>query len=176
MTKTLFLLILFSSLVQAKVELPDLEVTLQTGEKKLFYSDLVKDKVVVIQFIFTDCGMVCPMLGALFSGLQKRLSSQMGQQVHLLSISIDPANDTPEKMRLWAKKFHAGVGWDQITGQKQTIDQILKSLQAFNAERDSHSALLLLGNERAGVWKRLDGTTPLAVLEAEVQKLLVLND
>ena len=176
MIRLLFLLILLNSTTQAKVQLPDLEVILQTGENKLFYSDLVKDKVVIMQFIFTDCGMVCPMLGVLFNRLQKRLSSQMGQQIHLLSISIDPVNDTPEKMRLWGEKFHAGVGWNQITGQKQIIDQILKSLQAFNADRDSHSALLLLGNERAGVWKRLDGTTSLEVLEAEIQKLLTLND
>ena len=175
MIKVILLLILLCSTTQAKVELPDLKVTLQTGESKLFYSDLVKDKVVVIQFIFTDCGMVCPMLGVLFKRLQKRLSSQMGQQVHLLSISIDPANDTPEKMRLWGEKYGAGIGWNQITGQKQIIDQLLKSLQAFSVERDSHSALLLLGNENAGVWKRLDGTTPLAVLDEEIQKLLVLN-
>lgn len=176
MIKILFLVILISSTVQAKVEIPDLEVTIQTGENKLFYSDLVKDKVVVIQFIFTNCGMVCPVLGALFSRLQKRLGPQMGQQIHLLSISIDPANDTPEKMRLWAKKFDAGFGWNQITGKKQIIDQLLKSLQAFSADRDSHSALLLLGNERVGVWKRLDGTTPLKILETEIQKLLVLNN
>ncbi len=175
MIKILFILTLFSSTLQAKVELPDLEVLLQTGESKLFYSDLVKDKVVVIQFVFTECGMVCPMLGVLFSRLQKRLNNQMGTQVHLLSISIDPANDTPEKMRLWGERYHAGDGWDLITGQKQTIDQLLKSLQAFDAERNSHSALLLLGNESTGVWKRLDGTTSVAVLDEEIQKLLVLN-
>lgn len=175
MNKLLFLLLFFSTCLTAKVEIPDLMVSLQTGESKRFYSDLVKNKVVVMQFVFTQCGMVCPMLGVKFQGLQKRLGDQVGKDIHLLSISIDPANDTPEKMHQWAQQFQAGSGWNQVTGQKQDIDNILKSLQTFAPERESHSALLLLGNESADVWKRLDGNTSLAILDDEIQKLLALD-
>lgn len=176
MNKLLFLLVLVCSQLAAKVQVPDLQVVLQTGEQKHFYTDLVKDKVVVIQFVFTQCGMICPMLGVKFGGLQKRLGEQLGKDIHLLSISIDPANDTPEKMHQWAAQFQAQPGWDQVTGSKSVIDQILKSLQSFAPERESHSALLLLGNEPAGVWKRVDGGTSLDVLNDEIQLLLSLND
>ncbi len=175
MNKLLLILLLFVESLMANVAIPDLSVSLQSGETKHFYSDLVKDKVVVMQFVFTQCGMICPMLGVKFSGLQKRLGDQVGTDVHLLSISIDPANDTPEKMRLWAEKFHAASGWDQVTGEKQVIDEILKSLQTFAPERDSHSTLLLLGNDRVGVWKRVDGKTSLNILDEEIQKLLALD-
>ncbi len=173
--RTLLMLLCMASALNAQQRIPDVEVLMQTGESKRFYTDLVKDKVVVMQFVFTECGMICPMLGVKFQGLQQRLGRQLGDQVHLLSISIDPSNDTPEKMRQWAAQFDAKSGWDQITGQKTVIDGLLKSLQSFAPERDSHSALLLMGNESAGVWKRMDGKTSLTTLNDEVQQLLALN-
>lgn len=141
----------------AATPLPDIEVLNQRGETVHFYSDLVKDKIVAINFIFTQCTMVCPVLGFHFGQLRKKLAQLPGQDVHLISISIDPVNDSPERLRAWAQQFDSGPGWTQITGSKVAIDTLLKALESFAPEINDHSTLVLIGNDKQQQWQRVDG-------------------
>ena len=152
--------IFFSCQVSANDNvIPDFEVINQNGEKIHFYTDLIQDKVVAINFIFTQCKMVCPVLGFHFGQLQKKLAAVSEQQVQLISISVDPVNDTPEKLRAWAGQFNRGSNWTQITGNKTTIDALLKSLQSFAPDINEHSTLVLVGSDKLQQWKRVDGYT-----------------
>ena len=139
-----------------KINVPDIEVLDQNGRKIHFYSDLVKGHTVVINFIFTTCTTICPPLGATFARVQKELGVAAGD-VRFISISVDPATDTPERLKAWGEKFHAGAGWTFITGDKPQVDELLRALGASSARREDHSPTILIGNDVNGTWTRTYG-------------------
>jgi cytochrome oxidase Cu insertion factor (SCO1/SenC/PrrC family) len=139
------------------MNIPDIELLDQDGRKVHFYSDLVKGKTVVINFIFTTCTTICPPLGATFARVQKELGDRTGRDVHFISISVDPATDTPERLKAWGAKFHAGPGWTFVTGDKPSVDKLLGALAASSARREDHSPEVLIGNDARGIWTRTYG-------------------
>lgn len=140
-----------------KMSIPDLEVLDQDGKKIRFYSDLVKDKIVVINFIFTTCTTICPPLGATFARVQKDLGERTGRDVHFISISVDPVTDTPERLKAWGAKFKAGAGWTFVTGNKQQMDELMRALASTVARREDHSPTVIIGNDAKGTWTRAYG-------------------
>ncbi len=111
-----------------------------------------------VNFIFTTCGGICPALGAIFGQLQQELGAELGRDVHLISVSIDPLTDTPERLKTWAAQFGARPGWTLVTGSKADLDQIARALGgAGNGPKESHAAVVLLGNETSGRWRRVYG-------------------
>ena len=143
-----------------KMVIPDVEVLDQDGRKLRFYSDLVKDRVVAINFIFTTCTTICPPLGATFARVQKDLGERAGRDVHMISISVDPATDTPERLKAWGAKFHAAPGWTFVTGAKPVMDELLRALGAATASPQDHSPTVLIGNDARGEWTRTYGLAP----------------
>jgi cytochrome oxidase Cu insertion factor (SCO1/SenC/PrrC family) len=141
----------------AGLQIPDVELLDQDGRHVRFYSDLVKGKTVAINFIFTTCTTICPPLGATFARVQKDLGERTGRDVHLISISVDPAVDTPERLKAWGAKFHAGPGWTFVTGAKSQVDELLRALAASTARPEDHSPVVLIGNEARGQWTRTYG-------------------
>jgi protein SCO1/2 len=139
------------------VSIPDVELLDQDGRTIHFYTDLVKGKVVAVQFIFTTCTTICPPLGATFARVQKELGERAGRDVQLISVSVDPATDTPERMKAWGAKFKAGAGWTFVTGAKPRIDELLRALGASSASPSEHSPALLIGNDLKGQWTRAYG-------------------
>ena len=138
---------------------PDVELLDQDGRRVRFYSDLVRGKVVAINFIFTTCTTVCPPLGATFARIQRDVGERAGRDVHLISISVDPATDTPERLRAWGAKFKAGPGWTLVTGAKPQVDELLAALGASSARREDHTPTVLVGNDATGQWARAYGLT-----------------
>jgi cytochrome oxidase Cu insertion factor (SCO1/SenC/PrrC family) len=148
----------------SKMTIPDVELLDQDGNRVRFYSDLVKGKVVAVQFIFTTCTTICPPLGATFARVQKELGERAGRDVRLISISVDPATDTPERLKAWAAKFHAAQGWTLVTGPKPQVDELLRALGAATASPADHSPTVLVGNDAAGQWTRTYGLASSSVL------------
>ena len=142
---------------RSKMEIPDVEVMDQHGNKLHFYTDLIKDKTVAINFIFTNCTTICPPLAATFARVQKDLGDKAGRDVHFISISVDPLTDTPERLKAWGAKFKAGDGWTFVTGEKQEIDKLLNALGASVSRREDHSPTVIVGNDLKGVWTRTYG-------------------
>ena len=152
---------------QTQQILPNTQVIDQTGKSLKFYDDLLKDKIVAINFVFTRCTMTCPIAGFQFGRLRSLLGARAGRDVQLISVSMDAAYDTPARLKSWASKFNSGVGWTQVTGEKQNIDQLLKSLNAFSANKQDHSTLILIGNDKVNAWKWIDGASdPQVILAA----------
>jgi cytochrome oxidase Cu insertion factor (SCO1/SenC/PrrC family) len=141
----------------SKMNIPDIEVLDQNGRTIHFYTDLVKGQTVVINFIFTTCTTICPPLGATFARVQKELGDKVGRDVRFISISVDPATDTPERLKAWGAKFHAGEGWTFVTGNKPQDDELLRALGASSARREDHSPTVLIGNDAHGTWTRTYG-------------------
>jgi cytochrome oxidase Cu insertion factor (SCO1/SenC/PrrC family) len=140
-----------------KMNIPDVELLEQNGRKIHFYSDLVKGQTVVINFIFTTCTTICPPLGATFARVQKELGDKAGRDVRFISISVDPATDTPERLNAWGAKFKAGDGWTFVTGNKPQVDELLRALGASSARREDHSPTILIGNDAHANWTRTYG-------------------
>jgi len=143
----------------SRMNIPDTELLDQDGRKVRFYSDLVKGKVVAINFIFTTCTTICPPLGATFARVQRELGERAGRDVHFISISVDPATDTPERLKAWGAKFKAGPAWTFVTGAKPQVDELLAALAASTARREDHTPTVLIGNDATGQWTRAYGLT-----------------
>lgn len=158
--------------VTARLEIPDLELTDQDGKPVRFYSDLVAGRLVAMNFIFTTCTTICPPMGANFAKLERILARRQGAPVALISVSIDPATDTPARLKAWRDNLlgagQASSPWTLVTGPRQEMTALLKALNAFNADKARHTPFLLLGNEATGQWRRVYGLTP----PAELAKLL----
>jgi cytochrome oxidase Cu insertion factor (SCO1/SenC/PrrC family) len=140
-----------------KMSIPDVELLDQDGRKIHFYSDLIKGHTVAINFIFTTCTTICPPLGATFRRVEEQLGERATSDVRLISISVDPATDTPERMKAWGAKFHAGAGWTFVTGAKPDVDELLRALGAATASPADHTPAVLIGNDARGQWTRTYG-------------------
>ena len=120
---------------------------------------------VVLNFVFTTCSSICPVMSQVFAQFQQKLGAA-SEQVHLMSISVDPEEDTPARLREYARKFHAGPGWQHYTG---TLEASLAAQRAFNVWRGdkmSHSPVTLLRRAPDQPWVRIDGfVTPDELLQ-----------
>lgn len=145
---------------EAALRVPDTNVLDQHGKSLRFYTDLVKGKTVAINFVFTTCQGVCPTLTAKFRQIQRELGERVGRDVQLISISVDPTTDVPERLSAYAEKFHAGPGWTFVTGNKPEIDELLRALGAFAPEKGNHPQTILIGNDASGYWTRTLGLSP----------------
>jgi cytochrome oxidase Cu insertion factor (SCO1/SenC/PrrC family) len=140
----------FASPSPLKLDVPDTELVDQDGHAVRLKSDILGNKTVAIHFVFTTCQAICPVMGAAFAKLQDRLGERLGKDIALVSISIDPVTDTPERMKKWGEQFGARPGWRLLTGEKGNIESLLKALDATN-----HAApVVLLGNAGTGEWMR----------------------
>jgi len=159
----------------AAPQIPDVPVYDQQGRRLNFYTDLVKGKTVAINFIFTTCTTVCPPLTATFRKVQQELGARAGREVELISVSVDPTTDTPERLKGFAEKFKAGPGWTFITGGKPEIGALLKALGAATADRNDHTPLLLVGNDAAGRWTRTYGLSPASAILKVIDETAAAN-
>lgn len=136
---------------------PNIELVDQDGRNLHFYDDLVKDKVVVINFIFTHCGDTCPAQTANLRRVYKLLAARMGKDIFFYSISIDPKHDTPKALKDYAESFNTGPGWLFLTGKKADVTLLRKKLGLYRADVDAdklseHNTSFMIGNESTGQW------------------------
>jgi cytochrome oxidase Cu insertion factor (SCO1/SenC/PrrC family) len=130
-----------------KITIPDVPVVDQDGRSVHFYSDLVKGKVVAINFVFTSCKTACPSLGLNFGKLQEKLGDRFGSDVFLISVSVDPMVDQPARLKEWAGRFGARPGWALVTAAEEhraDLDRLLKALQGYKSEKSDHAQTVLV--------------------------------
>jgi len=135
---------------------PNVPLISQDGKTLHFYDDMLKGKIVIINFIYTECDNVCPLETAKLAQVYKLLGDRMGKDIFFYSISVDPQRDTPAVLKAYAKKFHAGAGWYFLTGKREDIDTVRKKIgMAGRLDEDpltGHTSSLTLGNEPQGQW------------------------
>src|SRR5215216_2732271 len=146
----------------------------QNGERVRFYTDLMKDKTVIIDTFFATCQASCLPMNRNLEKIQEELGDRLGKDVNILSISVDPAIDTPTLLKAYAKKLNAKPGWYFLTGDKENVDFILKKLGQFVDDKNSHMNIFLIGNDRTGLWKKAFGLAKSEELMKVVES--VLND
>jgi protein SCO1 len=135
----------------------DVELINQNGEKMKFYSDLIKDKVVIINSFFATCQASCLPLTRNLEKVQQALGERLGKDVYILSISVDPVVDTPPNLKEYAKKLNAKPGWYFLTGTKENVDFALNKIGQFVPDKQNHFNIFIIGNERSGLWKKAFG-------------------
>lgn len=136
---------------------PNIELITQDGKKVHFYDDLIKGKIVAIDFIYTTCEYACPLETARMVQVQKKLGSRVGSDIFFYSISIQPDRDSPEVLKAYMEKFHVGPGWTFLTGKKEDIDFLQKKLGMYedpSINKDGHLPHLLIGNDETNQWIR----------------------
>jgi len=138
---------------------PNTPLVTQDGQKVRFFDDLIKDKVVAINFIFTGCSDSCPVETARLRQVQKILGDRVGKDIFFYSISIDPYNDTPATLKRYAEKFGIGPGWTLLTGEPDDIEQLRRRLGLYiegleNGRSKDHNLSLIIGNQSTGRWMK----------------------
>lgn len=106
----------------------DVELLNQDGAKLRFY-----------------CTSVCPPMNRNLEKIQAQLGDRLGKQVFLISISVDPVTDTPERLKEYAAKFHAKPGWSFITGKKENVDWALYKVGQYVENKNDHSSIMIIG-------------------------------
>lgn len=155
----------------AQVSLTDTPLLDQDGKARRMKSDVVGDRIVVVDFIYTTCTTICPVISATFADVQKRLGDSVGRDVGLVSISVDPARDTPAALKEYGEKVGARAGWTWLTGNPQDVNAVLKGLGAYVASPEQHPSMVLVGDGRTGQWTRFFGFPSAAQIVARVNEL-----
>ena len=135
----------------------DIEVLNQNGKKMRFYPDLLQGKTVIINSFFATCTGSCLPITRNLEKIQEALGERLGQDVHIISISVDPTMDTPGELAAFGKKFHARPGWYFLTGSKENVEFVLKKLGQFVENKTDHYNIIIIGNDRTGLWKKAFG-------------------
>lgn len=150
----------------ADYSVPEIWLTRDDGKKVLLDKELDDGRIVVMNFIFTTCPGICPMMSQVFSQFQTRLGADR-DRVHMVSISIDPEQDTPARLRAYAKQFSAGSQWTHYTGALKASIAAQKAFDAYQGDKMNHDALTLMRPAPGKPWVRLDGFATSADLLAQ---------
>jgi protein SCO1/2 len=150
-------------------------VRLRTGDNRevRFYDDLVKGKLVLINFMFTTCTSLCPRGSANLARVQRLLGNRVGHDVFLVSISVDPDRDTPAVLAKYATRYGAGPGWVFATGTADDVTAIRQRLGDYDAEDQSpHTGMITYGNDKTGSWARMPITSSPTTIVSSVLRLV----
>lgn len=136
--------------------IPDVVLVNQDGKKVRLASLLNSDQPVVVDFIYGTCTTICPVLSAGYVNLQNKLGAS-SQKPRLISITIDPENDSPKVMKEYLNRYRAKPGWDFLSGSRADIDAVMKGFNAYIPDKMSHYPLNLIRVPKDGSWVRLYG-------------------
>lgn len=145
---------------------PNLQLITHYGRKVRFYDDLIKDRKVIINFMFTSCANACPLVTANLVRVQRILHDRIGRDIHIYSITLDPGVDTPDRLRQYAAMHGVGAGWLFLTGKPADIELLRRSLGFVqrNPQRDAnktnHIGVIRFGTEACMRWAACPGLAP----------------
>jgi len=149
---------------------PDVILVNQDSVKVPLKELLQSNKPVILDFIFGTCTTICPILSTSFINLQNKLGDA-SQNVHLVSITIDPEHDSPRVMKEYLKRYRAKPGWDFLTGSRADIDKVMNAFGAYVPNKMSHLPLTLIHSPKDGNWVRIFGLMGSSEFVSECQKV-----
>jgi len=134
------------------------EVVDQDGKPRRFYDDLLRGKKVLVNFAFTSCKGACPTMTANLVKVQKLLGARVGKEIHMITVSVDPENDTPAALKQYTAQRGVGAGWYFLTGAPENVNTVLGRLGSLVSKPDDHATTLLVGNLATGHWLKTQAT------------------
>jgi protein SCO1/2 len=158
---------------KAREYFTDTVLRTQADRKLRFYSDGLKDKVVLVNFVFTQCGEACPLITAKLVQVKRELGEAFGRDLRFISISIDPQHDRPQDLAKFARKFDAvHPEWLFVTGEPASVDEVVKKLGAYTPDIEDHSTAIIIGSPRQARWKKVRPDASPKIIAEELRRLL----
>lgn len=136
--------------------IPDVVLINQDGARVRFKELMESENPVVVDFIYGTCTTICPVLSAGYANLQRKLGED-SDRVHLVSITIDPENDSPEVLKEYLQRYKAKPGWDFLTGSRRDIERVMNAFDAYFRDKMDHKPLTFIRSPRDGSWVRIYG-------------------
>ncbi|HEU5132421.1 MAG TPA: SCO family protein [Pyrinomonadaceae bacterium] len=162
----------------AERSFPNVTLTTHEGRKVKFYDDLIKDKIVIINFMYVRCDGKCPGTTTNLVQVQKLLGDRVGKDIFIYSITLKPEEDTPKVLKDYAKAYKTGPGWEFLTGNPKDIELLRQKLGFIDrdpvrdANKSNHIGMLRWGNEPHTLW----AGCPASLAPAKIVKELRLVD
>jgi len=150
--------------------LPDVVLVSQTGARTRLPALVDTDKPILLNFAFSTCTTICPVMSAGFANLQRKLGPEAAG-VRLISISIDPENDTPETLKSYLERYGAKPGWDFYTGRRDDILAVMKAFNAAVSDKMQHQPLTFLKAPGDPRWVRIYGLVGTSDLLSEYRQV-----
>jgi len=153
---------------------PDLRLTTHEGKSVRLYEDLVRDKIVLINFMYAHCQGVCIPVTANLVRVQKLLGGRVGKDIFFCSFSLKPAEDTPDVLAAYAERHRVGPGWTFLTGRPGDLELLRRRLgftdpdPARDADRSNHTGMVRFGNERLQLWAAFPGLSQPEAIAKEI--------
>jgi protein SCO1/2 len=153
----------------ARLDLPDVVLIDQTGASYQVVHDLIRGRIAVVSFVFTGCTTICSPVGVNMGALDRLLGTST--QVSLLSVTLDPFNDTPERLATWRRQFDDAPGWRLLTGDPERVGRLLHAMRQDLPDIAQHDAFLWLGDPRTGSWTRVSALVSPETLAGLIRRL-----
>jgi protein SCO1 len=154
-----------------RLDPPDVNLVDQTGAPHRFVHDLIAGKIAVVSFVFTGCSTICSPVGANMGALDEMLGRQVGAGVSLISVTLDPFNDTPAQLAKWRAQFDSAPGWRLLTGNPDNVGRVLHAMRQDVADITQHDAFLWVGDPRTERWTRVSALAAPDTLAAQIKHL-----
>jgi protein SCO1/2 len=148
--------------IQAQ-HLPNIPLMTHEGKRVRFYDDLIKDKIVSLNFFFSKCEEICPLVMTNLAKVQKLLGSQVGRDIFMYSFTLKPEEDTLEVLRHHREMYHAGPGWTFLTAKPDDMEKVRKAIgftypePVIDKDKTQHIGNIRYGNERLMLWSACPG-------------------
>ena len=156
---------------QVHYSTPSVTLVREDGRQVTFPQELDDGRPVYMNFIFTTCATICPLSSAVFEQLQAKLGPRR-DRAHLVSVSIDPEQDTPVRLRDYARRFHAGRGWHHYTGTVEASIAVQRAFNVYRGDKMSHVPVTLFRPAPGAPWVRIDGIASASDLYREISQLM----
>lgn len=156
----------------AKDYQPNIPLLAHDGHKVRFYDDVLKDRIVLLNTMFTTCAGICPPITNNLLAVQKALAPYLGKQVLMVSITVDPKTDTPPVLARYVERFGVGPGWLFLTGKPEDVEAVLAKLGDADPDKNRHSGMLLIGDEATHSWRKVPAMSPPADIAGLIEKLV----
>lgn len=152
----------------------DIPLIDQNGTTHRLYSDLMRDHIVIVSAFFTSCDGICPVMAASIRKVQDAVGDRLGKDVNILSLTVDPVTDTPQRMKQFAQRFGAKPGWYFLTGARADLQTAQRKFGQAVKDKENHTSIVIVGNLKTGLWKKANGLADVNALIEIVQD--VIND
>jgi protein SCO1/2 len=155
--------------IVVQYQIPDVTLVNQDGKPARLKNTLTEPGPVYLNFIFTSCTTVCPVMSQIFYELQSRLGPD-DANVRLVSVSIDPLEDTPRRLSAYSKKFAAGANWEFLTGTGEASIAVQRAFDVYRGDKMNHPVASFFRRTPNSPWVRLEGFASADQLLAELRR------